>query len=173
MVRSMGLTRLLVALLATSTLVLSGCAGGRPAGPLFEWLAPPDPMSTLVYIYRSDVQRGVAPSPIRLNGDEIATLKNGEYVALVVNPGPHEIRGAILWLWLIARSWNQTSFEAKGGTTLYVKLWAATAEVPAIPASAEAPGRSDRKADVGLFMGRVDREVAEAELPRMRRANFR
>ena len=157
-------------LLALLTGCLLGCAGGKPKGPVFEPLAPPDAASSLIYVYRLDALRGTGGGPVKIDGERFATLRNGEYVAIVVDPGRHEFRAALLWLGLIARSWNSLVVEARPGETHFVKLWAATAPIPGAPPAAAVPGQSDVKADVGLFMGLVDRTQAELELRAMRRA---
>lgn len=150
-----------------------GCAAGRPTGPAFEPLAPPDPASTLVYIYRDDVTRGVNAARVRLDGDDVVQIRNGEYVAFVIDPGTHELGAALMWLGLLPRSWNHTTIETRGGETIYVKLWADTGEMPTMPADARPPGSGEQKADVALFMAVVDRATAEGNLPGMRRANMR
>jgi hypothetical protein len=162
----------ITAMLLTAGAVLLACAGGRPAGPVFEPLAPPDASSTLVYIYRLDTLRGVGGARVKLDGERIATLRNGEYVAFVVDPGRHEIRASILWLGLLARSWNGIELRTDGGETVYVRIWADTEEGPPAPAGAEIPGRPDRKADAGLFMGLVSPSDARVELRAMRRAEL-
>lgn len=149
-----------------------GCAGGRPKGPTFEPLAPPDGASTLVYIYRQDSIKGVSPARVKLDGDEIATMKNGEYLAIVIDPGVHEMSAALMWLGLIARSWNAVPIDAHPGETIYLKLFASMDELPGATSEADVPGRSHRKADVALLMSSVERHVAESELPTMRRTNF-
>ena len=153
-------------------LLTMGCAG-KPRGPRFEMLAPPDATSTLVYIYRADTLRGVGPAPIKLDGEKLAELKNGEYLALVVDPGEHEVSAALMWFELFARSWNRMSLETKPGQTVYLKIWAATDALPPVPPSAQVPGRSDEKGDTALFMGVVDASTGQREIRTTRRANFR
>ena len=164
--------RLVTAGLALAALGLLGCAGGKPTGAVYEPLAPPDAGSSLIYIYRLDTLRGVSGGPLKLDGEKFASLRSGEYLAIVVDPGRHELRSSLLWLGLIARSWNSLEIEARAGETHFVKLYAATASIPGAPPSAEVPGRSDQKADVGLFMALVDRAEAELELRALRRADF-
>jgi hypothetical protein len=165
------------AILAISLIGLTAmqlaCATGRPGGPVFERLAPPDSSSTLVYIYRQDTQRGVDGSRLKLDGDRLVDLRNGEYVAVVLDPGEHVLSASLFWFGLIARSWNSLAFTAQGGETLYIKLWAATSEIAAPPGANELPGRSDRRADVGLYMSRVSADDAQVELRVTRRAQLR
>jgi len=149
-----------------------GCAGGRPKGPVFEPLAPPDAASTLVYIYRLDTLRGADGARIKLDGERIATLRNGEYVAFVVDPGEHEVRASLLWLGFLTRSWNGLKLKADGGETLFVRVWAATEELAAPPADAQIPGRAEQRGTAGLFMRLVDRTDAELELRAMRRGEL-
>ena len=47
-----------------------------------------------------------------------------------------------------------------------------TTPIPGAPPAAQVPGQSDVKADVGLYMGLVDRAEAELELRAMRRADL-
>jgi len=149
------------------------CATGRPSGPAFERLAPPDSSSALVYIYRLDSQRGVDGAKLKLDGDFLVALRNGEYVAVVVEPGQHEIGASLLWMGMIARSWNQLDIIPRGGETLYVKLWAATGPPPGPPGAADLPGGSDRRAEVGLYMGQEGAADAQLELRTMRQAQIR
>lgn len=155
------------------TVTQLACATGRPGGPVFERLAPPNSSSTLVYIYRQDTQRGVDGAKLKLDGDKLVALRNGEYVAVVLDPGEHELSASLLWLGLIARSWNSLALTARGGETLYIKLWAATGAVAAPPGASELPGRVDRGAEVGLYMSRVDTEEAQIDLRVTRRAQLR
>ncbi len=158
--------------LTVLTAILLGCATGRPSGSIFERLAPPDASSTLVYIYRLDTLRGVDGARLKLDGDKLVSLRNGEYVAVVLDPGVHELRAALLWVGLIPRSWNSITLTARGGETLYVKLWAATGEIAAPPGAAELPGRQERGGQVGLYMSRVSAEDAQVELRAMRLAQL-
>lgn len=150
-----------------------GCATGRPSGPAFERLAPPDASSTLVYIYRLDSLRGVDGAKIKLDGDRLVALRNGEYVAVVLDPGEHELDASLLWLGVIARSWNSLDLTARGGETLYVKLWAAIGGVAIPPGAAELPGQAARSGDVGLYMSRVSASEAQLDLRTMRLAQLR
>lgn len=152
---------------------LLGCAGGSPSGPAFERLAPPDASSAVVYIYRQDVLRGVRGARLRVDGDDRLALRNGEYVAVVLEPGGHRIAASLYWLGLIPRSWNELELTSRGGQTLYVKLWAAPSEIPAPSAGAEVPGRSDDRRTVGIHMSMVGADEALQDLRLSRRAEPR
>lgn len=165
--------RIAIATLVGSIVLQLACATGRPSGPAFERLAPPDSSSALVYIYRQDEQRGVDGAKVRLDGDFLVMLRNGEYIAVVVEPGPHEIGASLLWMGMLARSWNQLEIVPRGGETLYVKLWAATGPPPGPAGAPELPGRSDRQAEVGLYMTKRAPADAQLELRTMRQAQMR
>lgn len=161
---------LLAALLGT--LLAQGCAGGKPRGAPFEALAPPSETSTLVYVYRRDTLGGVGAAPLKVDGDELTKLRNGEYLALILEPGEHEVSASLMWLGLLARSWNQMKFNAQAGQTQYIRVWAAPTDLPPAPADATVPGRSDEKADIGLYIGLPEPSVATREIERTRRARL-
>ena len=166
-------TAIAFVVLIGAAVVQLACATGRPSGPAFERLAPPDSSSALVYIYRLDSQRGVDGAKLKLDGDPLVALRNGEYIAVVVEPGQHEIGASLLWMGMIARSWNQLDIVPRGGETLYVKLWAATGPPPGPPGASELPGGSDQRAEVGIYMSQVVAADAQLELRTMRQAQMR
>jgi hypothetical protein len=147
-----------------------GCAGGRPTGPVFEPLAPPDATATLLYVYRLDALRGVGGARVKLDDEKVGALRNGEYTAFVVDPGTHELRASVLWLGLIARSWNGLGLKTRGGETVYVRLRVATEASPEPPNAAEIPGRNDDRGGPALYLKIVPRQEALLELRAMRRA---
>ncbi|MDG2051085.1 MAG: DUF2846 domain-containing protein [Myxococcota bacterium] len=156
--------------IATLLAIMSlGCAG-KPKGPLFEALAPPESGSALVYIYRDDVVRGVGSARLKFDGEDLGELKNGEYTALVVYAGRHTVRSALMWFGLFARSWHKMDFEVTSGQTQYIRLSASTQSLAAGPAAATAPGRSDDKADVALLMGSVNTSTGSQQISSLRRA---
>ncbi|MCH2185329.1 DUF2846 domain-containing protein [Myxococcota bacterium] len=171
MIKSGALTAVLqAACLAIVLAAISiGCAG-KPKGPRFEALAPPEAGSALVYIYRDDQVRGVGSARLKFDDEDLGQLKNGEYTALVVYAGRHTVGSALMWFGLFARSWNDLRFEVTSGQTQYIRLSASTLSLAAGPADATAPGRSDVKADVALLMNAVPQSTGSLQISTMRRA---
>lgn len=162
-----------VTLLLISALWLMGfsaCASGKPTGPLFSALTEPGPADTLVYIYRADALWGIDAVELRLNGEKLGKMKNGEFLAFMIDPGEHEIRVRLRWLGVIPRSWNRLAFEALPGQTLYLRIWAQYRERATGPTASQTPGRSDGNADLALFMAPWNAEDATRELAKTRRA---
>lgn len=77
-----------VALSTLSALFLCGCAVG---GAAFEDPALAPAGSAVVYFYRPPEMQGSALTlHVMDKGAEIATLKNGQFVAVPMEPGQHE-----------------------------------------------------------------------------------
>ena len=148
-----------------------GCTTDKPKGPPFARLADPDVGSTLIYIYRLDALRGMGIANVQLNGDGLVDLKNTEYVSFLLDPGEYDLRARLRWLGIVPRSWNGIEFKARGGETLYLRIWAAYQEVPDVGPKMD-PARSDTKPEVGLHLALIPPEEAKVELPAMRRAQL-
>jgi hypothetical protein len=159
----------LVSLMAASLLLGLGCAGA-PNGPPFAPLIEPDPGDCLVYIWRHDSLRGISPVDLRLDGEKLGRMKNGEFLAFLVDPGQHHLRARLRWLELIPRSWNGLDFEAKPGQTIHLRVWAQYEQTRTVAQPGTAPGRSDDKAAVVIFMAPWSAEDAQLELQQTRRA---
>jgi hypothetical protein len=159
----------LVFLLITGLMLGLGCAGA-PGGPRFEPLIEPGPADTLVYVWRHDSLRGVERVDLRLDDEKLGRVKNGEFLAFLLDPGQHELRVRLRWLDLIPRSWNGLSFEAKPGQTLFLRIWAQYQETPHLSDPGSAPGRPESEAKVVIFVAPWPAEDAMAELQRTRRA---
>ena len=162
--------RILVLSTMAFLVALTLSCAGKPKGPRFEALAGPGQDSALVYLYRDDRVKGIGPARLQFDDEKIGKLKNGEYTALIVYPGQHTLRSALMWLGLFARSWHQMDFEVEGGQTRYIRLSASTQSLGSGPAAAAAPGRSHEKAAVVLTMGPVDRSTGSQQISTPRRA---
>jgi len=145
------------------------CTTDRPNGPPFVALTDPDPNDTLTYIYRADSLKGIGAADLRLDGEKLGKMKSGEFLAFLLDPGPHELRMRLRWLNLIPRSWTRLEFEARPGQTLFLRTWAAYDEMPGM-GDLNAPGRADGNATVVLFSGPWPRAEAMDELSTTRRA---
>ncbi len=154
-------------------LVGLACVTALPTGPRFEALPAPSLEESLVYIYRLDPLRGVEPIDLKLDGEDIGRLRNGEYRALTLAPGSHEVALELrLFDWL-PRAWTRIPIEARSGETVYLKTWAGyqvktwpgyrEAEDEG-PARRDAPGRAARRVAVRVFTAWRESESARSEL---------
>jgi hypothetical protein len=161
--------RRLVCLLIATFCVGSGCAG-TPDGPSFAPLIEPRPDDAMVYVWRKDSLGGIGSVDLRLNGEKLGMMRNGEFLAFLLDPGEHTLRARLRWLELIPRSWNGVDFEAKPGQTLFLRVWAQYQETPSVAPTGTAPGRPEGKAKVAIFMAPWAPDDAMLELEKTRRA---
>jgi len=141
-----------------------------PDGPRFRPMTPPAAHETLLYIYRVETLRGTGAADVRLDGEKLGALQNGEYLALMLDPGTHELAIRLKWLGLIPRSWNRVSFVSRAGETHYVKVWAAYDEARPVAGEPQVAGRADRQAGVAIFLSQRTPEDAQAEIAGTRRS---
>ncbi|MEE3329125.1 MAG: DUF2846 domain-containing protein [Myxococcota bacterium] len=160
-----------LAFIGLSLVFFTACAPTVPTGTSFKPLAPPDAQDTLVYIYRQDSLRGVDGVEIKLDGEKLGRLLNGEYLAFLVDPGHHELKARMKWFQVVPRSWNSLDFSSRPGETVYLRVWAAyDTQAGRDARSADPTASSDSPGDVGLFLGIQKPKVAMEELKSTRRA---
>ena len=158
-------------LIGLSFVSLTACAPTAPQGAFFKALAPPDAKDTLIYIYREDSLRGIDGVDIELDGENLGRLLNGEYLAFLVDAGPHELKARMKWFQLVPRSWNSLDFTTRPGETVYVRIWAAYDTPTGRNArSGDPTASSTDQGEVGLFMGIQKPKRAMEELEKTRRA---
>jgi hypothetical protein len=145
------------------------CTTDKRTGPPFQALTEPSPGDTLTYIFRTDSLKGIGASDVKLDGEKLGKMKNGEFLAFLLDPGPHELRVRLRWLNLIPRSWTRLAFEARPGETLFLRTWAAYEHVPGM-GDLNAPGRANENAAVVIFAAPWTRDEAMIELGQTRRA---
>jgi hypothetical protein len=96
--------------------LLSGCAALQPKPPMeASALQSPEKDKALLYTMRLSQILGVgSPAHVIIDGKEITTLWNGDYITTPLSPGKHIIM--IKWIYLK----NQVIIDAKPGNTYFV-----------------------------------------------------
>lgn len=100
------------------------CASREPDGPLFEPAPAPGPGQSLLYLYRGDEDRASGTLRLRLDGEDLAALHDGEFAALFIAPGEHQLDAALRVLPFVASSWTRTRFCVDEVGIAYVRVWA-------------------------------------------------
>ena len=102
-----------------------------------------------------DKVNGVGKMKVRLDGGPELTLLDGEYIPMYARAGGRTL-GLNLPMFLgIKRGWHSIQFTAEPGATQFIRVWAGMDEIDRGPQGRpddyNAPGRSDRYANVNVF----------------------
>jgi hypothetical protein len=80
-----------VILIAGPALALAACAASPPPTDANSRLLPPDGGAAAIYITRGLDPVVLAGAPVRLDGQQVASLRRHDYVRLDVPPGQHRV----------------------------------------------------------------------------------
>ena len=157
------LPRALVAL----TLATLACATPEPDGPLFQRLPAPETGEALLYLYRDDENATRSELRLRLDGTELETLRNGEFAAVHLTPGNHQLDVSLRAARFLPTAWTSTRFCVDEKGTAFVRVWArltAQETVESRQRDVAAPGWSNERANLVVL---VANESEPNALPRL------
>jgi len=156
-----------IALLLTAL----ACATRTP-GPPFVREADPTDDRALVYVYRSDSRPSLSPVRVRLDGRELGLLRDGEYTALEVAPGPRRIEAGVRSVAFVAWGWNDQTLLLEPGEVAYVEVSVRLAERrPAGGRALEIAGRTSGAVSENVYLRPLGAREALAALSRTTRAD--
>lgn len=139
-----------------------GCAStGAPVGQAFEEAPPPGRDMARLYVYRLDaVSSGGAKVSLEIGDRELGTLRNQEYLTVLVEPGRPVLSAR--YRSLLQGSYKDVPLSLRPGSTTYVHLFADRQE------RIRQPGLAQESYSVGIFA--AVRPAAEA-LPQLMRTS--